>query len=72
MKSTVEVETERPKAVKRCLTPSLTSDDNVEYSLKASEDCLVIDFEAGTLGHLRGTSDTVYRLLSLSKKIIED
>lgn len=71
MKSNITVEADRSEGLRRCLSPSLMTDENVSYSLEASNDCLDISFQADKLGHLRGTSDTVYRLLSLSKKILE-
>lgn len=71
MEARVYVETERPRLVRDCLSPSLESDDNVSYSLESDNDGVEICFEASKLGHLRGSSDTVFRLLSLSKKLVE-
>ena len=71
MESKVFVEAERPQLLERCLSPSLRTDENVSYSLESDQEGLSIEFEASKLGHLRGSSDTVFRLLSLSKKLVE-
>lgn len=72
MESTVRVESERPDLLADCLSPSLASDENVSYSVSADSEAVEISFSAGKLSHLRGSSDTVFRLVSLSKKIIEN
>ena len=71
MRAEVEVKAERPELLYRCLGPSLVSDDNVSYSLDFDEEGFEAVFKAGTVSHLRGSSDTVFRLLSLSKKLLE-
>lgn len=71
MDTKVQVEVERPQLLERCLFPSLRTDENVSYSLESNQEGLSIEFEASKLGHLRGSSDTVFRLLSLSKKLVE-
>lgn len=71
MDTKVQVEAERPQLLEQCLSPSLRTDENVSYSLESDQEGLSIKFEASKLGHLRGSSDTVFRLLSLSKKLVE-
>ena len=71
MESKVFVEAERPQLLERCLSPSLRTDENVSYTVESSNSGLKISFEASKLGHLRGSSDTVFRLLSLSNKLLE-
>lgn len=69
MKSTVEIDTERPSDYKQILAQSLNSDKKVQYQLNAENDKLVVQVEADGIGPLRGCTDTVFRLSSLVKKL---
>ena len=71
MESKVFVEAERPQLLERCLSPSLRTDENVSYTVESNESGISVEFEVSKLGHLRGSSDTVFRLLSLSNKLLE-
>lgn len=69
MKSTVEIDAERPEDLKQILKPSLSSSDTVKYELIAGEDQLKIRVDTEGLGPLRGCTDTVFRLTTLAKKL---
>lgn len=69
MRSEVELETERPKKLKQILEPSLISDENVQYSMSAGENTLMVEVETDGIGPLRGCTDTVYRLSTLAMKL---
>jgi len=69
MRSTVEIDTERPSDYKEILAQSLDSSQKVRYRLEAEEDKLVVEVEADGIGPLRGCTDTVFRLSSLVKKL---
>ncbi|WP_414838268.1 KEOPS complex subunit Pcc1 [Candidatus Nanosalina sp. VS9-1] len=73
MRAELDIEAERPDILYRCVSPSLVTDENVSYSLEFDDEALNVVFraESGSIGHLRGSSDTVFRLLSLSKKLLE-
>lgn len=71
MRAELDIEAERPGQLYRCVSPSLVTDENVSYGLEFNDEALNVVFEAGSIGHLRGSSDTVFRLLSLSKKLLE-
>lgn len=72
MKSTVEIDTDKAETVKRSVEQSLQTDDRVSYSLKAEDSKLKVKVETDSVGVLRGSTDTVFRLLMTSKKILED
>lgn len=69
MNSKVELETERPEQLKQILEPSLTSDENVRYTMKAGEKTLMVEVETDGIGPLRGCTDTVFRLSTLAMKL---
>lgn len=69
MKSTVEIDAERPEDLKQILKPSLSSDDTVQYELVPEGDKLKIRVDTEGLGPLRGCTDTVFRLTTLAKKL---
>ncbi|WEL23431.1 hypothetical protein [Candidatus Nanohalovita haloferacivicina] len=69
MKSTIEIDTERPSEHKQILAQSLTSNQKVQYQLQAEKDSLIVEVQADGIGPLRGCTDTVFRLTSLVKKL---
>lgn len=69
MKSTVEIDTERPEDLKQILKQSLSSDDTVQYELIPGEDQITIKVNTEGLGPLRGCTDTVFRLTTLARKL---
>lgn len=69
MRTQVELDAERPQKLKKILEPSLSSDQNVNYNLKAGQNTLKIDVETDGIGPLRGCTDTVFRLSTLATKL---
>jgi tRNA threonylcarbamoyladenosine modification (KEOPS) complex Pcc1 subunit len=69
MKSEVELETERPEQLKQILKPSLTSNENVHYEVETGKNKLMVTVETDGIGPLRGCTDTVFRLSTLSMKL---
>ncbi|MBC5792561.1 MAG: hypothetical protein H8Z69_00835 [Nanohaloarchaea archaeon] len=71
MRSEIEINSSQPSNLVRVLEKSLTSDNKVNYVINGEEGRLKIEVETDGLGPLRGCTDTVFRLSSLSKKILE-
>lgn len=71
MKSTVEIETENAEKIKKSIEQSLRTDDRVKYILHVEDDKLKVKVETDSIGVLRGSTDTVFRLAMTSKKILE-
>lgn len=69
MKSQVEIETRDPEQVKKIVEPSLQSGDKVEYIIEAEDDLIRVKVDADGLGVLRGCTDTVFRLTTLTEKL---
>jgi tRNA threonylcarbamoyladenosine modification (KEOPS) complex Pcc1 subunit len=70
MKSEIVIDTQNDK-LSKILAPSLESRGKVELGLEDSEGEITITVETDGLGPLRGTTDNVFRLANISKKIIE-
>ncbi|MFB6214116.1 MAG: hypothetical protein ABEJ07_06160 [Candidatus Nanohaloarchaea archaeon] len=70
MKTTLEIEPEKPSVLHGVLKPSLTTDERVSYQLQTEKIELEISIETGGLGPLRGATDTAFRLSMLAEKII--
>lgn len=68
MKSEINLDLQEPEATKRILDQSLDTDSKVKYGLKAS-DKLQIRIETESIGPLRGSTDTAFRLAMLTEKI---
>ena len=71
MKATVEIDTEDPEIFNRILEPSLESRGTVNLDTEVQEESFNVEVETEGLGPLRGTTDNVFRLASLAKKITE-
>ncbi len=70
MKAELEIDAENPGRLREILRPSLESRDKVNLEVEAS-DVLEVYIQTEGLGPLRGTTDNVFRLTSLAKKIYE-
>ena len=70
MKAELEIDGENPGRLREILRPSLESRDKVNLEVEAS-DVLEVYIQTEGLGPLRGTTDNVFRLTSLAKKIYE-
>ncbi|MFB6203674.1 MAG: hypothetical protein ABEK01_04250 [Candidatus Nanohaloarchaea archaeon] len=69
MKSTVEIDTERPGEIAEILGQSLDSDMKVDYDIEVKDEKAVFTVEADGIGPLRGATDSVFRLGSLALKL---
>lgn len=72
MKSQLEIDSDNPGKLGKILEPSLRSRGKVELGLETEDDSVNVEVVADGLGPLRGTTDNVFRLASLAKKIYED
>ena len=71
MKAKVEIDTENPETFNRILNPSLESRGKVNLDTEVQEESFNVEVETDGLGPLRGTTDNVFRLASLARKITE-
>jgi hypothetical protein len=71
MKSKVTVDAEKPEQLRTVLDPSLETEGPVKHELESDKNSVTVKTETETLGQLRGCTDTVFRLTTLSKKILE-
>ena len=69
MKSQINLDTPKNKQMKKILAESLQGNKKVDYNLKIRKKELEISVETETQPQLRGCTDTVFRLSSLSQKI---
>jgi tRNA threonylcarbamoyladenosine modification (KEOPS) complex Pcc1 subunit len=72
MRAEIEIDSESPDKIEKILSPSLESRGKVELSTSADKDSVDVDIETDGLGPLRGTTDNVFRLAGLAKKIYEE
>lgn len=71
MQSKVTVDSEKPEELRKVLNQSLETEGPINHSLETGKNSIKINTETDTLGQLRGCTDTVFRLTTLSKKILE-
>jgi tRNA threonylcarbamoyladenosine modification (KEOPS) complex Pcc1 subunit len=71
MKSEISIDTEDSETLSKILSPSLKSRGKIDLGLETMSNQVVISVETDGLGPLRGTTDNVFRLSSLARKIYE-
>ncbi|PSG99062.1 MAG: hypothetical protein BRC29_02940 [Nanohaloarchaea archaeon SW_7_43_1] len=71
MKSEVKIETEQPESLKQVLDQSLETNEPIKHRSTQNRESVKVNTETETVGQLRGCTDTVFRLATLSKKILE-
>ncbi|MFB6100502.1 MAG: KEOPS complex subunit Pcc1 [Candidatus Nanohalobium sp.] len=71
MKTQISIDSEDAETLEEILSPSLESRGKVNLETEAIDDTVEIRVETDGLGPLRGTTDNVFRLTSLAKKIHE-
>lgn len=71
MKTTIEIETQEPRELREILEPSLKSRGNVEINTATEDNRFKSTIKTKSIGPLRGTTDNVFRLATLTKKIKE-
>lgn len=69
MNSEMEIETDYAEQVASSVSPSLRSNERVEYSTEVLENIFQVGIEADRLGVLRGCTDSGFRLIMLADKI---
>lgn len=72
MRSRLNIETRSPGDLVAVLEPGLEGNHAVRHSIEGSDDSVTIRTEVDTIGQLRGSTDGVLRLSSLSKKILDE
>jgi tRNA threonylcarbamoyladenosine modification (KEOPS) complex Pcc1 subunit len=73
MESKITIESSKTEELEKVLRPSFEGDsEKVDTVIHSSGQEVEIETEAETLGQLRGATDSVFRLSSLAKKIIEE
>lgn len=72
MKTKISINSETAGTLDKILKPSLESRGKVNLKTQVKEDSFEVMIETDGLGPLRGTSDNVFRLASLAKKITQE
>ncbi|MFO7794009.1 MAG: hypothetical protein R6V35_03465 [Candidatus Nanohaloarchaea archaeon] len=68
MKASLQFDTDNPKELEDAVGLSLESSDKVKYKY-SSEHNFRVEIETNRLGSLRGATDSVFRLVSLSERL---
>lgn len=71
MKSQLQVDTEKPEAIEKVLSPGIDDNKQVRHEIISVKNQIRVETETETLGQLRGATDGVFRLTGLAKKILE-
>ena len=71
MQASVEIDTENSERIEKVLEKRLETNEKIGYRLDGSSDLFQAEIDTESLGQLRGCTDTVFRLATLSKKIFE-
>jgi tRNA threonylcarbamoyladenosine modification (KEOPS) complex Pcc1 subunit len=69
MKASLEFDSENPHDLKDAVGLSLESSEKVNYSYTTEKGSFKVDIETDRLGSLRGSTDAVFRLVSLSERL---
>jgi tRNA threonylcarbamoyladenosine modification (KEOPS) complex Pcc1 subunit len=69
MNSNLEINTDYAEQVASSVSPSMRSNNRVEYSTEPEETQFFVGIEADKLGVLRGSTDSSFRLIMLADKI---
>jgi len=69
MKASLNFDSETPDQLKDAVGLSLESSEKVNYSYTIEEESFNVVIEADRLGSLRGSADSVFRLVSLSERL---
>lgn len=69
MKSEINLDTSDNEDIKKALAKSFQGNKKVDYNLETRKNELNISVKTETQPQLRGCTDTVFRLSSLSQKI---
>lgn len=69
MKASLEFDSENAGQLKDAVGLSLESSEKVNYSYRTEGDSFKVCIETNRLGSLRGSTDAVFRLVSLSERL---
>jgi len=69
MKSELSFDVERPEQLEKAVGLSLESTDKVSYNYSSDNESFSVKIRTGKVGSLRGASDAVFRLVSLSQRL---
>lgn len=69
MKASLEFESENTEQLKQAVGLSLESSNKVSYSCFTEDNRFKVDIDTDRLGSLRGSTDAVFRLVSLSERL---
>ncbi|MFB6158753.1 MAG: CTAG/PCC1 family protein [Candidatus Nanohalobium sp.] len=72
MNSEIGIDFSEAETLEEVVKPSLESGGRVDVTVSSTDTQLVVKVETDSLGALRGSTDNVFRLSSLAKKIYED
>ena len=69
MKASLKFESDKPQELSDTVGLSLESSDKVNYSYTTEKGSFNVDIVTDSLGSLRGSADSVFRLVSLSERL---
>ena len=71
MKTEIQIDSKDAETLDQILSPSLRSRGKVNLDTEVQENSFNVEIETEGIGPLRGTTDNVFRLASLAKKITQ-
>ena len=69
MKASLSFDSENPGLLEEAVGLSLTSTDRVNYSYSTENQSFKVEATTDSLGSLRGSTDAVFRLVSVSERL---
>jgi len=69
MKASLEFETDNAEGLEGAVGLSLQSSERVNYAYSISDGKFKVDISTDSIGSLRGSTDAVFRLVSLSERL---
>ena len=69
MKASLSFDSNNSELIEEAVGLSLSSSDRVKYDYSADEKCFKVDISTDSVGSLRGSTDAVFRLVSLSERL---
>lgn len=69
MKASLKFDSDNPQELADAVGLSLESSDKVNYGYTTGEGSFNVDIVTDSLGSLRGSADSVFRLASLSERL---
>lgn len=69
MKADLSFDVERPEQLEKAVGLSLESSDKVRYNYSSDNESFNVKVSTDRVGSLRGATDSVFRLVSLSNRL---